>query len=114
MRSIASKEPMQTTATGPRVTRIEGLILGRYVNFPANPGYPLDPIHLASTVTGATVFFLLGTPLLGEAWPFDPRSAGQLEQLRQELRRVTRRLLGLTGAIPRRKSASSKSGQSGE
>lgn len=74
----------------------------------------IDPIHLASTVTGATVFFLLGTPLLGEAWPFDPRSAGQLEQLRQELRRVTRRLLGLTGAIPRRKSASSKSGQSGE
>lgn len=74
----------------------------------------IDPIHLASTVTGATVFFLLGTPLLGESWPFDPRSAGQLEQLRQELRRVTRRLLGLTGASPKRRSGSSRSGQPSE
>jgi hypothetical protein len=57
----------------------------------------IDPIHLASTVTGATVFFLLGTPLLGESWPFDPRSSSQLDQLRDELRRITRRLLGFTG-----------------
>jgi TetR/AcrR family transcriptional regulator len=64
----------------------------------------IDPIHLASTVTGATVFFLLGTPLLGDSWPHDPRSESQLEQLRQELRRVTRRLLGLTGATPRKRT----------
>jgi TetR/AcrR family transcriptional regulator len=57
----------------------------------------IDPIHLASTITGATVFFLLGTPLLGESWPFDPRSSSQLQQLRDELRRITRRLLGFTG-----------------
>jgi len=72
----------------------------------------IDPIHLASTVTGATVFFLLGTPLLGKSWPFDPRSAAQLEQLRQELRRVTRRLLGLSGAgANRRKRLATQEGE---
>jgi len=58
---------------------------------------PIDPIHFASTITGATVFFLIGTPLLGAAWPLDPRSADQLTHLKEELRRVARRLLGFVG-----------------
>ncbi len=58
---------------------------------------PIDPIHFASTITGATVFFLVGTPLLGAAWPLDPHSAEQLAHLKEELRRVARRLLGFVG-----------------
>jgi len=58
---------------------------------------PIDPIHFASTITGATVFFLVGTPLLGDAWPLDPRSTDQLAHLKEELRRVGRRLLGFVG-----------------
>lgn len=70
----------------------------------------IDPIHLASTVTGATVFFLLGTPLLGESWPFDPRSSSQLDQLRDELQRITRRLLGFTGSNVKQSRRTTKPG----
>lgn len=70
----------------------------------------IDPIHLASTVTGATVFFLLGTPLLGESWPFDPRSSSQLDQLRDELQRITRRLLGFTGPNVKQSRRTTKRG----
>jgi TetR/AcrR family transcriptional regulator len=74
----------------------------------------IDPIHLASTVAGATVFFLLGTPLLGESWPFDQRSSSQLDQLRDELRRITRRLLGFTGPNVKQPRRVTKRGVSAE
>lgn len=69
---------------------------------------PIDPIHFASTITGATVFFLVGTPLLGDAWPLDPRSADQLAHLKEELRRVARRLLGFVGPKTRARRKNKK------
>lgn len=74
---------------------------------------PIDPIHLATTVGGATVFFISATPLLGEDWPFDPLSADQLAAHRREVLRIVRRLLGVKsprlakrpGAAPRDKTA---------
>ncbi|MEW5918896.1 MAG: TetR/AcrR family transcriptional regulator [Gemmatimonadota bacterium] len=69
---------------------------------------PIDPIHFASTITGATVFFLVGTPLLGDAWPLNPRSADQLAHLKEELRRVARRLLGFVGPKTRARSKNKK------
>jgi len=56
---------------------------------------PIDPIHLASTVGGATVFFVSATPLLGADWPFDPLSVDQLAAHRREVLRIVRRLLGV-------------------
>ncbi len=47
----------------------------------------IDPVHLASTITGATVFFALGTRLLGSAWPHDPFSPAQLEAHREAIAR---------------------------
>lgn len=61
---------------------------------------PIDPVHFASTITGATVFFAFGTKLLGASWPHDPFSPEQLAAHREEVRRITRRLLGVGG--PRR------------
>ncbi len=55
---------------------------------------PVDPVHLASTIAGATVFFVAATPLLGKDWPFDPLSKDQLATHRSEVLRITRRLLG--------------------
>ena len=55
---------------------------------------PLDPIHLASTIAGATVFFVAATPLLGSDWPHDPLSREQLSAHRAEILRIARRLLG--------------------
>lgn len=61
---------------------------------------PLDPIHLASTIAGATVFFVAATPLLGADWPHDPLSREQFTAHRTEVLRITRRLLGLHGPRP--------------
>lgn len=61
---------------------------------------PLDPIHLASTIAGATVFFVAATPLLGSDWPHDPLSRDQLATHRAEVLRITRRLLGTHGPRP--------------
>jgi TetR/AcrR family transcriptional regulator len=64
---------------------------------------PLDPIHLASTIAGATVFFVAATPLLGADWPHDPLSQEQFAAHRMEVLRITRRLLGLHGPRPTRR-----------
>lgn len=61
---------------------------------------PLDPIHLASTIAGATVFFVAATPLLGSDWPHDPLSREQLSAHRAEVLRIARRLLGTPGPRP--------------
>ncbi len=54
----------------------------------------IDPLHLAITVTGATVFFLLAMPLLGKAMPRAGEQHAQLDQLRREVRGLAHRLLG--------------------
>ncbi len=59
-----------------------------------------DPLHLASIVVGATVFFVAGMPGLVPDLPFDPLSREQLEAHRRDVLRVTRRLLGLPGPRP--------------
>jgi TetR/AcrR family transcriptional regulator len=61
---------------------------------------PLDPIHFASTIAGATVFFVAATPLLGADWPHDPLSREQLGAHRAEVLRIARRLLGTHGPRP--------------
>ena len=62
------------------------------------PGAPaVDPAHLASTVAGATVFFVSAMPTLFPALEFDPLSREQLEAHRSQVLRITRRLLGVPG-----------------
>jgi TetR/AcrR family transcriptional regulator len=57
----------------------------------------VDPAHLASTVAGATVFFVSAMPTLFPALEFDPLSRDQLEAHRSQVLRITRRLLGIPG-----------------
>ncbi|MCP5058712.1 MAG: TetR/AcrR family transcriptional regulator [bacterium] len=54
----------------------------------------IDAAHLASAIAGATLFFLGAMPALVPDLEFDPSSAEHLEAHRQELLRITRRLLG--------------------
>ena len=60
----------------------------------------VDPVQLASMLIGATVFFFSATHLLAPSWPFDPTGDEQVRSHREELLRITRRLLGTRG--PRR------------
>jgi len=58
---------------------------------------PTDPAHLASTIVGATVFFVAAMPTLFPALGFDPLAKEQLDAHRAEVLRITHRLLGRNG-----------------
>jgi len=62
----------------------------------------VDPVQLASMLIGATVFFFSATSQLAPDRPFDATSQDHLRLHREELLRITRRLLGTRG--PRRLS----------
>jgi TetR/AcrR family transcriptional regulator len=55
---------------------------------------PIDPLHLASTIAGATVFFVAAMPALAPTRGFDPLDAVELAAHKSEVLRITRRLLG--------------------
>ena len=59
--------------------------------------HDIDPIHLATALIGATIFFFSATPILAPDWPFDPTSPQQLATYRSEMLRITQRLLGTRG-----------------
>jgi TetR/AcrR family transcriptional regulator len=61
---------------------------------------PVDPAHLASTIAGATVFFVSAMPTLFPALEFDPLAKEQLDAHRAEVLRITHRLLGTNGDGP--------------
>ncbi len=60
---------------------------------PLHEGPSLHPAHLASTIAGATVFFVAVVPTLVPNLGFDPLSSDQLDAHRDEVLRITRRLL---------------------
>jgi TetR/AcrR family transcriptional regulator len=58
---------------------------------------PIDPVHLASTIVGATVFFMAAMPALLPDRPLDPVSPAHLAAHREEMLGIVRRLLGTKG-----------------
>ncbi len=58
---------------------------------------PIDPVHLASTIAGATVFFVAAMPALVPELALDPLSPKHLAAHREEVLRIVRRLLGTKG-----------------
>ncbi len=58
---------------------------------------PIDPVHLASTIAGATVFFVAAMPALVPQLALDPLSPEHLAAHREEVLRIVRRLLGTSG-----------------
>ena len=58
---------------------------------------PIDPVHLASTIAGATVFFVAAMPALVPQLALDPVSPAHLAAHREEVLRILRRLLGTRG-----------------
>jgi TetR/AcrR family transcriptional regulator len=53
---------------------------------------PIDPVHLASTIAGATVFFIAAMPALVPELALDPVSPQHLAAHREEVLRSVRRL----------------------
>ena len=65
------------------------------------PAPPIDPVHLASTIAGATVFFVAAMPALIPGLGFDPLLPAQLESHKREVLRIARRLLARDAERPR-------------
>jgi len=61
-----------------------------------------DPLHFASSIAGATLFYVAALPTLVARLPYDPLSRDQLEAHERDLIAITRRLLGIRGpkAVP--------------
>jgi TetR/AcrR family transcriptional regulator len=57
----------------------------------------IDPVHVASTVAGTTIFFVAAMPALLPDLRLEPTRRDQLDALQQELLHIVQRLLG-TGA----------------
>jgi TetR/AcrR family transcriptional regulator len=55
---------------------------------------PIDPVHVASTVVGATVFLVAAMPALLPGRRHEPLDSAQLAAHEAEMLRVVRRLLG--------------------
>ena len=70
---------------------------------------PIDAIHFASTIGGATVFLVAAAPNFVPDLPFDPISPEQLEAHRREMLTITRRLLGTHAPRMAMKSAKRRS-----
>ena len=63
-------------------------------DFADTPLARIDPVHVASTVAGATIFLVAAMPVLLPGLDLDPMSREHLEAHEQELVRIVRRLLG--------------------
>ena len=57
----------------------------------------VDPIHIASIIAGATVFYVAAMPNLVPGPGFDPTSREHIDDLKQELLRIVRQLLETRG-----------------
>ena len=55
---------------------------------------PIDPVHFASAIAGATIFFVAAMPVLAPETGIDPLAPAQLATHRAEVLRIARRLLG--------------------
>lgn len=56
---------------------------------------PIDPVHVASAVVGATVFLVAAMPALLPGRRHEPLGRDQLAAHEQEMLRIVRRLLGI-------------------
>jgi TetR/AcrR family transcriptional regulator len=96
LREVADARPERAPALLPHLRPFTALAERVSAASEAAPGPEpaIDPAHVASTIAGATVFFVAAMPVLVPDLEFDPTSREQLEAHRREVLRITRRLVG--------------------
>jgi len=89
----------------PLLEKIEPLhaLARRFLESRRGDGMPrlpsLGPAHMASTIAGASVFFVAALPALVPEDDFDPLAPEHLEALRSEALRITRSFLGSAAEV---------------
>ena len=100
LREAADADPDRGNALLEHSQRFHRLVAEQILTHPdfeQTRFHPIDPVHLASTVVGATVFLVAAMPALMPKLPFDVLSPEHLEAHKNELLRIVRRLLGTRG-----------------
>jgi TetR/AcrR family transcriptional regulator len=94
LRETANATPERRSAvlrhTRPFFTLIEREVFQREDDLPTAE---VDPVHLASTIAGATIFFFAAMPSLVPELEIDPTSAPQVDAHKEQVLRIVRRLL---------------------
>ena len=76
-------------------------LVGRFVENESDQivqSLPVSPEHLASAIAGSTLFFVAAMPALLPGGGFDPLNPQEAEAHRNEIMKITRRLLGTDDA----------------
>jgi TetR/AcrR family transcriptional regulator len=98
LREVADATPSHPPALQRHIRPFFSLIqqlLREHKDDPLASAPPIDAVHLASTIAGATVFFVAAMPALLQGSSFDPLDARQIESHKSEILEITRRLLGI-------------------
>jgi len=94
LRETANATPEHRSAvlkhTEPFFTLIEREVFQREDDLPT---VEVDPVHIASTIAGATIFFFAAMPSLVPELEIEPTSAAQIETHKQQILWIVRRLL---------------------
>jgi TetR/AcrR family transcriptional regulator len=94
LRETANATPERRSAilrfTQPFFTVIEKEVFQREDDLPTAE---VDPVHIASTIAGATIFFFAAMPSLVPELEIDPTSAPQIEAHKRQILWIVRRLL---------------------
>jgi TetR/AcrR family transcriptional regulator len=101
LREVASATPAAPPALLAHIAPFFELIERVTAPLRGGPAPPIDPVHLASTIAGATVFFVAAMPALIPGLGFDPLRPDQLESHKREVLRIARRLLARDAERPR-------------
>jgi len=106
LREVANASPDRPPTllrhTLPFVSLVEREVYGREEGTGPLKDTGIDPIHVASTIAGATVFFVAAMPALLANRGVDLSSPEHLETHRAQVLRVVQRLLGTRGPTRRR------------
>ncbi len=90
--ATAGDAPPVRAHLGPFVTLAKE-VMARGQGDPILSRAPADPAHMASTIAGATIFFVAALPTLSPDLRFDPLSESQIGEHRKQVLAITRRLL---------------------
>jgi TetR/AcrR family transcriptional regulator len=101
LREVADASRERGAGGLPQTQRLRQLVQHEVLDRPNRKETKLaavDPVHLASAVAGATIFFVAAMPTLVPDPGFDPLSREQLEGHKHEVLRIARRLVEIEDA----------------
>lgn len=101
LREVADANRKHSTGVLEQTRRLRQLVQHEVLDRPNRKDTKLaavDPVHMASAIAGATVFFVAAMPTLVPDLGFDPLSREQLDTHKQEVLRIAQRLLDIDAA----------------